>query len=98
MTKIIDSQEEFEAHVWELEESEETLSIKEISTIARTGISYCEEECSSRNIVGQERCKCVRERFPTPSHYKLYLKCRDHFQQMLDINLLAHGAKDGRED
>ena len=98
MSEIIHSQEEFEANAWELEETTETLSIEEISEIAKTGISYCEGSCSSRNWVGQDRCKCVRERFPTPSHYQLYLKCREHFQRMLDLEIMAIGAKDTMED
>ena len=97
--KLFDKKtEDFEVMVWELGESKETLSIEEITTLAKTGLTTCPEHCLSRARSGEDRCECVRARFPTPYHYNLYKKCQEQLRTLLDYELLALAAKDAMEE
>ena len=78
-----------EAEEWENSESEESISMDEIVHMAKNGVSFCEDYCASREYTGENRCYCIRSRFPTPSHYELYLLARDQFKKYLALGMLA---------
>jgi len=78
-----------EAEEWENSDSEESISMDEIVHMAKNGVSFCEDYCASREYTGENRCYCIRSRFPTPSHYELYLLARDQFKKYLALGMLA---------
>ncbi len=95
---IIDIKEdEKKAKEWELSQSKETLTIREIAEIATTGITCCGDFCASREYTGEHRCFCIRSRFPTPEHYELYLIARQKFLQLLSAKLLAEAVGETEE-
>ena len=78
-----------DAEDWENSKSEESISLNEIVHMARNGITYCEDYCVSREYTGENRCYCIRSRFPTPDHYELYLMARHQFKKYLALGMLA---------
>ena len=96
---IIDiKKDEEEATRWERGDTEEALSIEEIASVATTGLTFCKDYCPSREYTGENRCKCIRERFPTPEHYELYLIARDKYLKMLAISIMAEAVGNDNGD
>ena len=64
----------------------------EITFLASTGLQTCKDFCASRKYTGENRCICIRERFPTSAHYDLYLRARSKYLELLEIGILAKAA------
>jgi len=95
---IIDvKQDEREAKEWELGNTREGISLNELAEVATQGLTFCEAYCPSREYTGENRCKCIRERFPTPEHYELYLIARDKYLKMLAITVMAEAVAETEE-
>jgi len=76
-----------EAEAWEAETTEEGLDIRQIANLAALGHEACKDFCSSREICGENRCRCIREAFPTPTHYELYLVSRNKYKELMAIGI-----------
>lgn len=75
---------------WEHGDSSDGMTVDEITTLAKRGLGRCpEDDCFSREVCGEDACRCVRTAFPTPQHYKVYLDARDFFQTSLAKAALA---------
>ena len=87
---VFDIQNEMaQAEAWEVEETDETMSVDEIADLASTGISFCQGSCTSRDLVGVHRCYCIRARFPSPEHFELYKEAREDFKRMVAIKVIS---------
>ena len=80
------------ALLWESEISTGSMSVNDIAYLAKTGIEYCDGYCPSRDITGADRCRCIRERFPSPEHYKLYQEARNRFEDLLKLAVVGKAA------
>lgn len=80
------------ADEWEKAINEDSMTAEEISFLASTGLQTCEGYCPSRNHTGEDRCACIRERFPTPTHYQLYLSARSKYLKLFGLGLLANAV------
>ena len=77
------------ARIWESDLSTGSMDLKDIAYLAKTGIEYCEGYCASKEITGADRCRCIRDRFPSPEHYKLYQEARNRFKDLLKLATLG---------
>jgi len=80
-------EEENEANLWNSTSSRGTITWKDISKMAISKLETCEGFCESREISGEDSCFCIRNRFPTPDHYKLYKATRRRYEKMLNAGL-----------
>lgn len=80
------------ADEWELSNSKGGMTADEITFLASTGLETCKDFCASRKYTGENRCICIRERFPTSAHYDLYLRARSKYLELLEIGILAKAA------
>lgn len=85
MNKIEEDIEQ--AEWWKRGESKNSMTLEEISTLAKKGFTYCEDYCSSKRNCGEDACKCIRSTFPSPAYYELYKEARSFF-----LHKLAEGA------
>lgn len=84
--------EKHSAQLWMADLTDETLSLEEIAILAARGINTCSSECVSKNIVGEDCCFCIRQIFPSNSHYQLFLKARKYFQRQLDVEIFEEAS------
>lgn len=84
-----DQKEKNLATEWDQGDSKRVMTIEEISHLAIHGFGSCKQPCNSRNSVGSERCACIRQVFPTPKHYELYLEARAKYLDLLELGLIA---------
>ena len=86
---------------WLRGDSNETLSFEEITMLAKHGLGRCGDFCFSRSICGDNACACVRNTFPTPQHYEVYLDARNFYLNALAkaafAALMGEGIKEGEE-
>ena len=80
------------ADEWESSNSKGGMTADEITFLASTGLQTCKDFCASRKYTGENRCICIRERFPTSAHYDLYLRARSKYLELLEIGILAKAA------
>ncbi len=81
-----------EAKLWQERGRNKTLTLLDITHLAKTGIETCEGFCGSRKYVGEHQCRCIRERFDSPATYELYLTMRTRFLEMMKFGLLAKAS------
>lgn len=81
--------EEREAQLWELGESDSSITVEDIIYLVETGFKTCEDFCESRYFAGEGRCSCIRETFPTPEHYKLYERLRKDYGEIFHLLITA---------
>ena len=86
---IADYEDVKAAELWERGTSEEPLDLTHIADMAVIGVSQCEEHCSSRQVCGEDRCICIRDAFPTPEHYQLYLLMRRQYTELLSLGIAS---------
>ena len=90
MGRLIDKQIDLaEAEAWETGAKDEGIDIRRIADLAAVGFQTCEDFCSSRETVGEHRCRCIRETFPTPTHYELYLASRSKYKELFAIGICS---------
>lgn len=90
MGRFVDMVEDAKAaELWEQGTSEEPLDITHIADMAVIGVSQCEEFCSSREVCGEHRCICIRDAFPTPEHYHLYLLMRRQYTELVALGIAS---------
>ena len=90
MGRLIDVQIDLaEAKAWESEASDDGVDIRRIADLAALGFQTCEDFCSSRETVGEHRCRCIREAFPTPTHYELYLASRSKYKELFALGICS---------
>lgn len=88
ITKSMNEFEEIDKKTEWLEgDAAETLSVEEITLLAKHGLGRCEDFCFSRSVCGEDACACVRNTFPTPQHYEVYQDARNFY-----LNALAKAA------
>ena len=80
-------EEENEANLWNSTASNKNITWKDISLMAINKLETCEGYCESREISGEDACFCIRNRFPSPEHYKLYKATRKRYEKMLNAGL-----------
>jgi len=66
-----------------------TLDSETMAELAQKGMTYCEGYCPSEEYTGADRCSCIREIFPSPKDYRLYLAARNRYEKLLQLGLLA---------
>ena len=78
------------------EDPEIYMTIDSLVTLAIKGFSTCPDDslktgdyCASRKISGYDACECIRNTFPTPEYYELYLRLRNYYLQNVGRTLLA---------
>lgn len=77
------------AELWEQGTSEEPLDLTHLADMAVIGVNQCEEHCSSREVCGEDSCICIRDAFPTPEHYHLYLLMRRQYTELLALGIAS---------
>ena len=89
MNKVLNNlAKDIEQSEWWLRgESEESMTLEEISLLARKGFTTCKDHCLSKLNCGEECCTCIRSTFPTPAYYELYKEARCFY-----LMKLAEGA------
>lgn len=86
--------EENKAIEWDLQEpSNQEINIEDFASLCITGLSVCEDNCLSRQLVGQHRCRCVRARFDCPAHYQLYKQGRQTALELIAAKGLGELTK-----
>ena len=94
---MFDKKEDNElAILWECGVETGSLDYRIIGELAQTGMTYCEGICLSRKYTGADRCSCIREIFPSPEDYKLYLEARDQYEKLLQLGLLAQALSEDK--
>lgn len=87
-----------EAEQWEQGGSNEAIDLFHLVDLAHLGYEPCQEYCSSREVCGEHRCICIRDAFPTPTHYELYLLLRSEYKRLMTLGLATTAAAiDGLE-
>jgi hypothetical protein len=87
------------AALWESGVATGSLDAETIAELAQKGMTYCEGYCLSKKYTGADRCACIREIFPSPKDYKLYLAARNRYEKLLQLGLLAKAlSKDKNRD
>ena len=71
------------ADIWSFKSPKRNIDIDMLAGACINGIKTCEGKCHSRDIVGEDRCKCIRERFDCLEAYELYQSGRRFSQQYL---------------
>ena len=71
------------ADIWSYKSPERNIDLDELAGACINGIKTCEGKCDSRDIVGEDRCKCIRERFYCLETYELYQLGRRTVQQVI---------------
>ena len=66
-----------------------TMDSEKLAELAQNGFDYCEGYCGSREYTGSDKCRCIREVFPTYQDYLLYQHARNRFKKYISIGLLA---------
>jgi len=84
-----DRSDEDLAVIWESGVATGSLDQETIAELAQKGMTYCEGYCLSKKHTGADRCACIREIFPSPKDYKLYLAARNLYENLLQLGLLA---------
>ncbi len=67
----------------------ETMCFEDFVRIASQKLETCQDYCESREECGEDACLCVRRRFPSPEHYKLYKIVNSRFNRMLTAATMA---------
>ena len=78
-----------------------SLDSETMADLAQSGIQTCEGYCGSREYTGEDRCRCVREIFPSYADYKLYLEARNRFKKLYSMAMLGQRVSQetkGREN
>lgn len=65
-----------------LENEEGSMSYEDFAYKVVTGIEECKDYCPSREYCELGACRCVREAFPTPQFYELYLHYREQLTEL----------------
>jgi len=87
------------AVIWESGVEAGSLDHETIAELAQKGMTYCEGYCPSKKYTGADRCSCIREIFPSPKDYKLYLEARNRYESLLQLGLLAKAmSQDKKRD
>lgn len=84
--------------LWESPYNEEKMDIEELIDLVTEGFYQCEGFCPSKSQYGCDRCECVRNTFPTPEHYTMYLKLREGYLSMVDVAITARHTKENLND
>jgi len=71
------------ADMWSFETSAKNYDVEALAKVCVNGLKTCEGQCLSRDTVGADRCKCIRERFDSPESYELYQEGREFVQQYI---------------
>ena len=79
---------------WDNPLNNERMDIDKLTELVVEGFSQCDALCESRSFDGCDRCICIRETFPTPRHYEIYLKLRETYVSMVDAAIVARHIKD----
>ena len=81
--------------------AETYMTIDSLVTMASKGFATCPNDstktgdfCASRKYSGADACECVRNAFPNPAYYELYLKLRHFYLQNVGRAFLAKLAGD----
>ena len=69
------------ADMWSFDTSEKNVDLDALVELCVNGLKTCEGQCLSRDTVGADRCKCIRERFDCLESYELYQVGRKMVQQ-----------------
>tara|TARA_B100000214_G_scaffold346758_1_gene297604 strand:+ start:105 stop:416 length:312 start_codon:yes stop_codon:yes gene_type:complete len=80
------------AVLWESGVETGKLDDESMAELAQNGMKYCEGYCPSKKYTGEDRCRCVREIFPSPKEYKRYQEARSLFKRLLQFGLLAKAS------
>lgn len=86
-----------EAESWEQGTSTEALDLTHINDLAILGVGCTDDYCPSREACGEHRCICIREAFPTPEHYHLYLTIREQYKGIVALGLATRANKEKEE-
>ena len=84
--------EENERTEWSQRSMKETPTYAEFLRIATLPLVTCEDECESRDFSGEDACECIRRRFPSPAHYKLYKVINSRFSELQNLGKVAKAA------
>ena len=87
-----------QAEDWEQVTNDIPMDLRHIASLAALGFEHCEDFCSSRHVCGEHRCVCIRDAFPTPAHYELYLLMRSQYKQLIAYSVASTGAGYNGED
>ena len=71
------------AEIWSATSPKTNIDLEMLTDACINGIKTCEGECPSRDIVGEHRCKCIRERFDCLETYELYRLGRGTAQKVI---------------
>lgn len=71
------------ADMWSFETSAKNYDLDALAKLCVNGLKTCEGQCLSRDTVGADRCKCIRERFDCLESYELYQEGREMAQQYI---------------
>mgnify|MGYP001167667936 FL=1 len=91
-----DKEDQRLADLWESGVDAGTLDDESMAELAQNGFKYCEGYCPSKKYTGEERCRCVREIFPSPKEYKRYQEARSLFEKLLQLGLIAKALSTDR--
>lgn len=83
---------------WDSPFNKERMDIDSLIDLVVDGFYQCEGFCSSRNFDGCDKCECVRNTFPTPEHFTIYLKLREAYLSMVDAAIMARHVKENIND
>jgi hypothetical protein len=93
MGRLIDIHKDLaQAELWQQGDDTASLDLLHLVDLARLGIEPCKEYCSSREVCGEHRCVCVRDAFPTPEHYELYLLLRSEYKRLITLGMATTAA------
>ena len=91
-----DKEDQRLAVLWESGVDAGTLDDESMAELAQNGMTYCEGYCPSKKYTGEDRCRCIRDIFPSPKEYKRYQEARSLFEKLLQLGLIAKALSKDR--
>ena len=78
-----------------INEEDVSIEIADLAYLICNGFERCEYHCESREICGDDACRCVRSIFPSPTAYEVYTDYREQYKKMeLAARLLNYSNED----
>ena len=74
-------EEEEEVTAWNNSQDDWTISIMDLAHLIKSGFHGCTGFCASREYSGTDCCKCIRETFPNPDAYAMYLDLKTEYDK-----------------
>tara|TARA_B100001094_G_C18176828_1_gene798364 strand:- start:1839 stop:2153 length:315 start_codon:yes stop_codon:yes gene_type:complete len=72
-----------------LENQEGEMDHETLVYLSINGLDECSGFCASKKYCAEGACHCLRQIFPTPNHYQLYLELRRIYLEWMNLAVIS---------